>query len=204
MFMFVPIALSIFITTGWLSFLPTRLDISRSTLLFWLITISCFTFLPPLTIFPSFEIQLSYLLMFGLFLYFLFRIPINHLFAMISLMLLIGSILFLYHELARVQMVWTSPHFQIFTVFFSIATAFVTSNILVEQICLIFGGFLLAQCGILYLYHDQFSPIIFPGEGFLHTWWLTFILQILVYGLVVTAPNWRRKGWRMVIWTKKR
>jgi hypothetical protein len=203
MSIYLPIALSILIATGWLSFLSTELAVSRSMLLFWLSLISCLSFLPPLTIATTYDIHLNYIVLLGLWLFFLSRIPINRLFTIVSLMLMLGSILFLYHEVSQVQLIWKSSHFQWFTVLFASAEAVLASSCFIERICLVFGGLSVAQGGILFLYHDQLSPIVFPVEGFLHTFWLTLISLGFIHGILAATPSWL-KDWGLVLWTKKR
>jgi hypothetical protein len=80
--------------------------------------------------------------------------------------------------------------------------AIVSTKKMTEQYCLIFGGLLVSQCGLNYLYSDRISPISFPGTGLLDVLWVAMVILIAVKGLQLRIPT--IKSWRIVYWIKKR
>jgi hypothetical protein len=200
---FIPLAVLILLATGWLIYLPAQFGISKQQLQLFLSIICCISLLPPISFLSVLDIQLDYLFLFLLFLYTLRQIPVHRLVTLISLMIMLGSILFLYHEVTRTPMLWKSVSFQWFTIFFSMGEAIISSNFILEQFFLVFGGLFVTQCGLYYLYHERLSPIAFPGLGSMDTFWIILTILIVVKGVQLWIPT-IQKTWRIAYWTKKR
>ena len=199
---FIPFILLILISTGWLTFLPSQLGVTKQSVIIYLAVIGCSSLLPPISIFSFLDIQLDYLFMILLFIYFLSRTSFSQLVTLLSLVLMLGSILFLFHELSRTSLMWRSSIFQWVTIFLSMCEAIVSTNKMREQFCLIFGGLLVTQSGLNYLYSDRISPIAFPGSGLSDVLWITILILILVKSFQLGIPM--IKNWRIAYWIKKR
>ena len=145
--------------------LPSQFGLPKQSLNIYLSIISCTSLLPPISLWSSLDIKIDYLILFVFFLYFMSRIAVHQLMTIFSLMVMLGSILFLFHEVVHPPLLWMSLGFHWFTIFFSIGEAMIFSNLIMEQFCLVFGGLLVTQCGLYYLYQDRISPIVFPGLG---------------------------------------
>ncbi|WP_028775758.1 hypothetical protein [Shimazuella kribbensis] len=200
---FIPLAVLILLATGWLTYLPTQFGISKQHLQLFLSIISCISLLPPISISSVLDIKLDYFFLFLLFLYTLSQIPIHRLVTLLSLMIMLGSILFLYHEITRTPLLWRSVSFQWFTILFSMSEAIISCSFILEQFCLVFGGLLITQFGLYYLYHERLSPIAFPGLGAMDTFWIIITILIIVKRLQLWVPT-IQKTWRIAYWTKKR
>jgi hypothetical protein len=191
------------VSTGWLLFLPAQFSLSKQNFTILLAVISCMSLLPPVSITSVLDIKLDYLFLFVFFVYALAKIPIHRVMTLVSLMIMLGSILFLFHEVSQTQLLWRSLEFQWFTILLSIGEAVVSANLIIEQFSLIFGGLWITQCLLYYLYQDRLSPIAFPGLGALDTFWVTVVILIVIKGLQLQIPTlWKNR--RIVYWIKKR
>jgi hypothetical protein len=200
---FIPLVILILLSSGWFTFLPYQLDITKQKIIIYLAIISCTSLLPPISITTFMDIHLDYLCLFILFLFLLKRIPLDRLATLISLMIMLGSFLFLFHEVSRTALWWKSFTFQWFTIFLSMGEAIISTSLIMEQFCLVFGGLLITQCGLYYLYHDRLSPMVIPGLGASDTFWITVSILIIVKKLQLWVPT-IQKNWRLAYWTKKR
>lgn len=199
---FLPFSILILLSTGWFSFLPVQLEITKRYIIHFLAIIVCISFLPPITISSSFEIRADLLCLCGLFLYFFTRTAISQM-TLFSFMLMMGSILFLFHEVLQTSFMDRSSVFHWGTILFCLIGAIVSANKMKEQFCLVFGSLMITQGILTYLYHDQISPLVFPWTGTLDVFWVTIGFLIVVKRLQLWIPT-LQKNWRLAYWIKKR
>jgi hypothetical protein len=200
---FIPLTILVLVLSDWLAFLPVQLEVTKQHVIIYLAVIECTSLLPSILIIPALEIRLDYLILFSLFVYFLSRIPISEMMTICSLIVMLGSILFLFHEISQISLIGKSSVFQWTTIFLSMGGAIISTKKMRGQFCLIFGGLLVMQCGIYYLYHERISPITFPGLDSLDTFWIIFVILTILKGLEGWIPA-IQKNWRLAYWIKKR
>ncbi|MCH5586471.1 hypothetical protein MK805_16140 [Shimazuella sp. AN120528] len=200
---FIPLVIMILLSTGWLTFLPAQLEITKQYMIIYLAIIGCISLLPPISITSSVDIQLDYLFLFFLFIYLLKDTSVPQLATLLSLIFMLGSILFLFHEIFGNALIGRSSVFQWVTILLSLGEAIVSAIKLKEQFCLVFGGLLVTQGVLYYLYHERISPLVFPGIGVLDTFWITTVILIVLKGVQLRIPI-IQKNWRVAYWIKKR
>ncbi|SEN27486.1 hypothetical protein [Lihuaxuella thermophila] len=188
-------ALSILIYTGWFSSVADDLAIPRSMILYYLLGAVVLSGFPPVPKDQLIQIDPGFGALLWLFVALAVKMHKKWRLSFASLCLFLGSSLFLWHEISRVETDWSDLSFRAVIVLSLVLIPVCFAKNLGDRVTLAVGGALVAHAWILIFHHEVLKPLIIGNDEYLDTVWICITSVFLVHYSVRAAQEWLRK-WR--------
>ncbi|MFC7442147.1 hypothetical protein [Laceyella putida] len=178
----------------WAEWFQTDLSRKKGYVLVWgaLGLTSC----PPLGITASSWIHPGLIVLLSGLLMALCRLRLSRAVMMLSHGLFSGTLLFLWHEYARVNTDWANPLFRSLCVMAFSGWGLLISRRISEQTAYILYGSFMLHVWITYFHREMLMPLIWGPQEFLDTVWLSLTVMLGLQRTKAFVTVWIKNGLR--------
>ncbi|RAL22647.1 hypothetical protein [Thermoflavimicrobium daqui] len=186
--------LIILLYTGWLPSLAKRLDCKYSQVIWGLIVCFLLNLIPIFSLTPQYEVEPGIFVVIGLLLFFIMKLRLRTIFFLQINIILLGSLIFLWHEIFDVQTKWDQSFFRISTLIGVTLISLIMRKTILEKLYLQIGSYVFAHVLMVLIYTDVVKPVTIGDKIFLDSLWLGILCIILChFGLEALLLLWNKR-----------